>query len=72
LSCFKEDDYGELGVLTIRNEYESRTGDVMPLVRLYSMLDRLVGKELLTKRIGDPNRPWFFKITDAGIRLLEN
>lgn len=61
----------------LRNEYEARTGQAMPLGSLYTTLDRMVGKGFLTSYVGEStpgrrgNRRTYYRVLAPGIRALD-
>ncbi len=67
---------GERPGRDIRNEYEARTGNKMPLGSLYTTLTRMEASGFVTSRMGGttPERRGyprkFFSITGTGERVL--
>lgn len=67
-----EDAYG----VTIRREIEGRTGRTVTVGALYTALDRLEAKGLVTSTMSTPTRERggrskrFFKVTSAGQKAL--
>jgi PadR family transcriptional regulator PadR len=61
----------------IRNEYEGRTGEALPLGSLYVTLDRMEEKGYLRSRLGESthphggNRRKYYRIAAEGHRALE-
>lgn len=64
--------HGEKYGLEIRDEFEKRTGEPMPLGSLYVTLDRMEDKGFLKTREGEPNperggnNRKYYKITATG------
>lgn len=69
---------GELYGRQVRDRYEERTGQKMPLGSLYVTLDRMEEKGFVRSRDGDPdperggNRRKFFRLTASGTRALND
>lgn len=67
---------GERYGLEIREQYEKRTPDTLPLGSLYVVLRRLEDLKLVTSRVGESvaefggNRRKYFTLTAAGNRSL--
>lgn len=70
----KERAYG----VSIRRELEERVGRSMARGALYTTLERLEAKKLLTSTLGDPTperggrSKRFFKVTAAGVEALQS
>ncbi len=68
------DKYGR----QIRNEYEKRTSQILPLGSLYTTLMRMENIGFIKSRVGKPiadrggNRPRYFSITGLGQRALDS
>ena|SRR5688572_16913885 len=68
--------HGEAYGREIRNRYEQRTGQRMPLGSLYTTLDRMEDKGFVTFRLGESssprggNRRKYYKITASGVAAL--
>jgi PadR family transcriptional regulator, regulatory protein PadR len=68
--------HGELYGREIRNRYEQRVGQPLPLGSLYTTLDRMEEQGFIQSRLGDSagerggNRRKYFKIRGVGISAL--
>jgi PadR family transcriptional regulator PadR len=67
---------GELYGRDIRDRYEHRTKESMPIGSLYTTLDRMIEKGFIKERWGESsherggNRRKFFKLSASGLRAL--
>lgn len=61
----------------IRQEIEARTGRVISAGAIYTSLDRLVGRGLVTSRMGEPTaqrggrRKKYYRLDPSGARMLQ-
>lgn len=68
----RREEYGR----EIRNQYEKRTGQVMPLGSLYTTLDRMEEKGFVKSREADAsegrggNHRRYYKLTGSGLEAL--
>ena len=62
----------------IRDLYQKRTNQQLPLGSLYTTLDRMEDQGFISSRMGDPNpdrggnRRKFYKITTPGLKALNS
>lgn len=60
----------------IRDEYEKRSQQSMPLGSIYTTLERMIDKNLITGRLGESenirggNRRKYYKLTSVGIKSI--